>query len=70
MKISVDDLARNADKYVKMAQDEDIVIIKDGRAAAKLVASDNPKMAAVRRLKGILPSDIDVEALRLERILR
>ena len=69
MEISISDLSTNADKYVDMAKDHDILIMKDGMPAAKLISTENPKLKALRKLKGILPRDLDVDAVRMERIL-
>jgi prevent-host-death family protein len=69
MQISVSELKANAGKYVKMADEEDIFITKNGKRIAKLTSAKIDKREAARALIGILPSDIDFEQLRLERIL-
>lgn len=69
MEISVAELSTNTDKYVDMAKDQDILIMKEGIPAAKLISTENPKLKALRKLKGILPRDLDIDAIRMERIL-
>lgn len=73
MQISMAELAENLDKYVNLAQNEDIWISRDGQDVARLTSADTPKMKALKnfmKLKGILPADTDVDAIREERILK
>ena len=70
MQISVSELKLNAGKYVQMAESRDIYITKNGKQVAKLVSTKIDKVAAMESLFGVIPSDIDFEELRMERILK
>ena len=71
--ISVSDLKVNAGKYVNMAQEQDILITKNGKIVAKLVTAKPDKKAAWDSLTGIFKNidlcDKDIEQDREERIL-
>ncbi|MCD8238872.1 MAG: type II toxin-antitoxin system Phd/YefM family antitoxin [Clostridiales bacterium] len=67
--ISLSELKANVGKYVIMAQSEDIFITKNGKVAAKLVNAKPDKAAAAKALFGILPSDIDLDKAREERLM-
>lgn len=69
MQISVSELKANAGKYVKIAAEEDIYITKNGKRLAKLTGANVNKKEAAMALVGSLPSDVDFEQLRLERIM-
>lgn len=74
--ISVSDLKANAGKYVGMAQDQDILITKNGKVVAKLVTARPDKKASwdsivgVFRTANIELSKEDAEKDREERILQ
>lgn len=70
MQISISELKTNAGKYVEMAETQDIVITRNGKPAAKLVSAKFDKEAAMESLFGIIPQDIDIDAVRMERILK
>lgn len=71
MQISVEELAENAEKYVNLAKDNDIWISKNGRDIARLTGVETPKIRAANALKGILAAqDVDLDKLRMERILK
>ncbi len=67
--ISLSELKTNTGKYVIMAQKEDIYITKNGKITAKLVNAKPDKAAAAKALFGILPSDIDFDKEREERLM-
>ncbi len=71
--ISVSDLKVNAGKYVSMAQEQDILITKNGKVVAKLVTAKVDKKAAWDSLtdifKNISMTDEEVDKVREERIL-
>ncbi len=70
--ISVSDLATDAEKYVDMAQDQDILITKDGKFVARLVAAKADKKASLNHLMGLFDglsfSDEEIRKAREERI--
>lgn len=58
----------NFDKYLDMLTKEDIFITRNGKTIAKVI---NPHFSAVDSLRGMLknvPSDIDLDSLREERL--
>lgn len=45
-------------------------ITRNEKPAAKLVSSKFDKVAAMESLFGIIPQDVDIDAVRIERILK
>ncbi len=74
--ISVSDLKVNAGKYVGMAQEQDILITKNGKVVAKLVTARPDKKASWDNIVGIFRAanlnmtDAEIEQDREERILQ
>ncbi|MDD6966868.1 MAG: type II toxin-antitoxin system prevent-host-death family antitoxin [Firmicutes bacterium] len=66
--ISVSELKTNAGKYVTMAQSQDIFITKNGKLIARLTTAKPDKVAAAKALFGILPSDVNLDDSREERL--
>lgn len=73
--ISISDLKVNPGKYVSMAQDQDIMITRNGKIVAKIVNARPDKKTAweniinIMRTSGVNVSDEDLEKDREERIL-
>ena len=70
MQISVSDLKANAGKYVTMAQEQDIMITKNGKVVAKLVTAKVDKKDAFKHFLSLFPEkglDLDPEHVREER---
>ncbi|MCD7813831.1 MAG: type II toxin-antitoxin system Phd/YefM family antitoxin [Lachnospiraceae bacterium] len=59
--ISVSELKTNPGKYVMMAQEQDVLITKNGKVAAKLVSAKPDKKAALERLYNIYPKGLHVD---------
>lgn len=71
MQISIEELAENTEKYVKLAEDMEVKISRNGQEVARLTGIETPKMKAARALKGILAGkDVDLDKLRMERIIK
>lgn len=66
--ISVSELKTNAGKYVTMAQSQDILITKNGKLIARLTTAKPDKVAAAKALFGILPSNVNADEAREERL--
>ena len=66
--ISVSELKTNAGKYVTLAQSQDILITKNGKLIARLTTAKPDKVAAAKALFGILPSNVNVDEAREERL--
>ena len=70
MQVSISELKINLGKYIDMAEEEDIYITKNGKVVAKIVSTKIDQVAAIESLFGIIPNDVDMEAARLERIMK
>jgi len=68
MLVSLSALKINPGKFVAMADQQDIYITKNGKRVAKLTSARQDKMAATKALFGILPSDVDLDSVREERL--
>lgn len=70
MQITVDELVENSDKYLNLIENQDIFITRDGQEIARLTKDLGHKrqaLKALRNLKGIIPADVDLDAIRNER---
>lgn len=68
MVVTATEFKTNFGKYLDLIAKEDIFITRNGKTIAKVV---NPNISAVDSLRGMLksvPSDIDLDSLREERL--
>ena len=68
MIVTATEFNTNFGKYLDMLTKEDIFITRNGKTIAKVI---NPQVSAVDSLRGMLknvPSDIDMDSLREERL--
>ena len=68
MIVTATEFKTNFGKYLDLITQEDIFITRNGKTIAKVV---NPHTSAVDSLRGMLkdiPSDIDLDSLREERL--
>mgnify|MGYP001110400356 FL=1 len=68
MIVTATEFKTNFGKYLDMLTKEDIFITRNGKIIAKVI---NPQVSAVDSLRGMLknvPSDIDMDSLREERL--
>ena len=68
MIVTATEFKTNLGKYLDMLTKEDIFITRNGKIIAKVI---NPQVSAVDSLRGMLknvPSDIDMDSLREERL--
>ncbi len=65
--ITATELKTNLGKYLQLAEQEDVLITRNGKAIAKLTSPYKNQMALVESLFGILPPDITVEEAIEER---
>lgn len=79
MQISLSDLKINVGKYVDLAETEDVIITKYGKPAAKIIRFDKEpwhmkaipeKITSIEQLFGTLPSDVDLDDIKTERLLK
>lgn len=77
MQVSLSELKVNVGKYVDFAETEEVVITKYGKPAAKIIRYDREpwymkkmpeKITSVEQLFGTLPSDVDLEDIKTERL--
>ncbi len=70
MVVTATEFKANFGKYLELIAEEDIFITRNGKTVAKVV---NPQVSAVDSLRGMLSgisSDIDMDSLREERLLK
>ncbi len=70
MQISLSELKANIGKYIEMAEHQDIFITKNGKPAAKLTSARVDRVALMESIFGIIPSDVNWDAIKMERILK
>ena len=77
MQVALSDLKINVGKYVNLAETVDIIITKYGKPTAKIIRFDKEpwylksmpsEITSVEQLFGTLPSDIDIEDVKAERL--
>jgi len=77
MEIALSDLKVNVGKYVDLAETEDIIITKYGKPAAKIIRFDKEpwylkkipeKITSIDQLFGTLPTDIELDDVKMERL--
>ena len=68
MLVSLSELKINPGKYVALADQQDIFITKNGKRVAKLTSVRQDKMASAKALFGILPSGVELDSAREERL--
>ena len=77
MQVALSDLKINVGKYVDLAETEDVIITKYGKPAAKIIRYDKEPwylktmpetVTSIEQLFGTLPSDIDLDDVRTERL--
>ena len=70
MVVAAAEFKANFGKYLELIAEEDIFITRNGKTVAKVI---NPQISAVDSLRGMLSgisSDIDMDSLREERLLK
>lgn len=70
MVVTATEFKTNFGKYLELVAKEDIFITRNGKTVAKVI---NPQCSAADSLRGMLknaPSDIDMDFLREERLLK
>jgi len=70
MLITATEFKTNLGKYLALANQEDIIITKNGKSIAKLTNPNKDKVAMAKSLFGILPPDASLEEAREERLSR
>ncbi len=68
MSVTAADFKINLEKYLLMAEKEDVYITLDGKTVAKLTSANNRKLDTVNELFGSVPKTITLEESREERL--
>ena len=68
MSITATELKINLDKYLMLAEAEDIYITRNGKVIAKLSNPYQDRVDVAKSLFGILPNDITLEEALEERL--
>lgn len=70
MTITASEFGLNPDKYLALAENEDIYISNNGKVSVKLVSTKQDKAEAMQSLFGCISADITLEAAKEERLRR
>lgn len=70
MTITASEFGSNPDKYLALAENEDIYISRNGKVSVKLVSTRQYKTEAMQSLFGCIPADIMLEDAKEERLRR
>ncbi len=68
MLVPISELKINPGKYMSLVNAHDIYITKNGKKVAKLTSVQSGKIDSAKVLFGILPSDINLEQSRVDRL--
>ena len=77
MQVTLSELKTNVGKYVELAEEQDVIITKYGKPAAKIIRFDKEpwylkkmpeKISSVEQLFGTLPADIDLDDVKTGRL--
>ena len=77
MQIALSELKVNVGKYVELAETQDVIITKYGSPVAKIICFDKEPwymkkmpetITSVEQLFGTLPSDVDLDDIKTERL--
>ena len=69
MIVTATEFKTNIGRYLSLAENEDILITKNGQNIAKLVSAKEERSYALRSLRGVLKNtDLNLESAREERL--
>ena len=70
MTVNMTDVENNLGKYLDLAAEYDIVIMRNGMEAARLIGIKTQNISISEKLRGIIPSDADERSIKNERMAR
>ncbi|MCL2402814.1 MAG: type II toxin-antitoxin system Phd/YefM family antitoxin [Coriobacteriia bacterium] len=70
MNVSISALKTNPGYYIELAQQKRVAITKNGKVVARLIPAKPSKAESAKKLIGILPQNLDYDALREDRIMQ
>lgn len=68
MSITATELKNNLEKYLQISATEDVFITRNGEVVAKLTSPYHDRVETAKSLFGILPKDINIEDLKIEKL--
>ncbi|MDR0863578.1 MAG: type II toxin-antitoxin system prevent-host-death family antitoxin [Candidatus Symbiothrix sp.] len=68
MIISATEIKNSFGKYLKIAEKEEVIIVKNGVQVARLIGMDKTVSFLSDQLVGIIPKDVDEKAIKNERL--
>ena len=68
MNVSIAELRKDTEKYVDMAREQDVYVTRNGKRVAKITAVTMNERSSAKALIGLLPSDVDEDAARMQRL--
>ena len=69
MIITIDDLKMNIDKYLENVVNENIYIENNGKVIAMLSNPNKNKFEILKSFKGIIPSNVNEDDIKNEKLL-
>lgn len=70
MLINSSDFQNNVGKYIDLANNQEVVILRNGRPVARLVGMDKTVSFLTDKLLGVMPKNFDLDAAKAERLAR
>jgi len=68
MIVTVTEFKQNQKKYLEKSSEEDVLISKEGKIIARITSPFKEVLASAHALRGVLPNDVDVDAIQKERL--
>lgn len=70
MIVNSTEVQNNFGKYLELAEDQEIVITRNGQPVARLVGVNNAVQFLSDSLVGLIPPDVNEDSMREERLER
>lgn len=70
MVVTATEFKTNFGKYLELIAEEDIFITRNGKTVAKVVNLQSSAVDSIRGMLKNVPSDVDTDSLREERLLK
>lgn len=70
MSITSAELKTNPEKYLQLAEKEDIFITHNGKVVAKLSNPNAERVEMAKSLLGVIPADLTEKEARMEKVFK
>jgi len=70
MIVTSTEVQNNFGKYLDLASGQEIIITKNGTAVARLMGIKKKEKSLASRLVGLVPVDVDEDAIKAERLTK